>query len=112
MSKEKFTGRRKKCWWKFSAKFFFIDDILFLPAKVGGTFHKCFKFICGNFQRHIDKDIDDIMLFPAERRWNFPLIIYICLQNVDGNFHRHLFLPIEDIDDILLLSAKVGGTFH
>ena len=34
-------------------------------------------------------NIDDIMLFPAERRWNFPLISYTCLQHVDGNFQRH-----------------------
>ena len=36
-------------------------------------------------------NIDDIMLFPAERRRNFPLISYICLQHVDGNFQRHFF---------------------
>ena len=45
-------------------------------------------------------NIHDIMLFPAERRRNFPLISYICLQHVDGNFQRHflkIFLKIPMI---------------
>ena len=61
-------------------------------------------------------NVDDIMLFTAKRWWNYPLIFYIRLQNVDGNLHRQLkcrwkfpstfFLSTEDIDDILLLIAK------
>ena len=71
-------------------------------------------------------NIADIMLFPAKRRWNLPLIIYICLQNVDGNFHRHLFIypgyrwyfsfvsktSVENFNDILHVLLKWRWKFH
>ena len=33
----------------------------------------------------------DIYVSVCKRRWNVPLISYICLQHVDGNFRRHFF---------------------
>ena len=57
-------------------------------------------------------NIDDIMLFAAERRWNFPLIFYICLQHVDGNFQRHFLNLFKDTDDICFCIQNVSKTFY
>ena len=95
-------------------------DISNLFAKCRLKFLATFLYQCLN--------IADIMHFPADRRWNFPLINYICLQNVDGNFHRHLFsyweyrwyftfvskTSAENFNDILhiLYFQNVDVNFH
>ena len=53
-------------------------------------------------------NIDDIMLSPAERRWNFPLISYICWQHVDKNFQRHFFLIYLKIPMIFAFAFKTS----
>ena len=53
-------------------------------------------------------NIHDIMLFPAERRRNFPLISYICLQHVDGNFQRHFFKIFLKIPMIFAFAFKTS----
>ena len=60
----------------------------------------------------ISSDIYDIMVFPAERRWNSPLISYICSQHVDGNFQRRFFNLFEDTDDICFCIQNVIETFY
>ena len=123
ISKEKSTGRRITCWLKFSATLFFIDDIcifFFCQQKsvevhwyvLLNLFAKCrWKFPATFMYQFVN--IDDIMLSPAERRRNVPLISYICLEHVDGNFQRHFFRNLlEDTDDICFCIQNVSETFY
>jgi hypothetical protein len=75
----------------------FSIDILHLFAKCRWKFPSTYFLSIWRYRWYL--------LLLSKRRWNFSLIFYICLQNVDGNFHRD-FLSVEDSDDILLLLAK------
>ena len=102
--------------WNFRQHiFFFIDGILLLWAKVGGSTLICsFKFIC-KMSVEISSDIYVSVCkypwyyaFSSRTSGNFPLISYICLQHVDGNFQRHFLKFFWKIPMIFAFAFKTS----